>query len=368
MKFRCDAHEFSKICSVIKDSATARSTNPYTECLRIRSDGTGELEIAGYNLVTSVTARISAEIEEEGVFVVRSKNLCDVLSRLSADSVSIAVRDGIVCNVDSGRNHYTMTGLKPENFPEVDSFEPTFTIDLEQGKLREMIRGVVGFAAQEDARTAHSGVKFDLEAGRLQLVALDGYRLAVRRDFAGYNGEAMSFIVPSKSLGSLIRLLADDEDIVRVEMSASRISFKAGIYTLRSDLLKGMFMNYERSLPKETKVTARVGTQEILDAVTDASVFIDTADKGPVKISIEGSLMTITSETATGGAVIEMEISTVGEDMTIGFNSRYLKDALNAVDTDEVMIALAGPLSPAVITPPTGDSFLYLVLPVRLNG
>ncbi|MCR5041075.1 MAG: DNA polymerase III subunit beta [Clostridia bacterium] len=367
MIFRCQTSEMSKICQDVQSAACSRTTNPYTECLLVRSTGSGTVEIAGYNLITGVRAEIAAMIDEEGAFVIPAKKLCDILTRLNGEDVRIEVNENYLCSIDCARKHFSVNGLKPDAFPQIDVREASATVSVGQSVLRELIRGTEFCASSDETRTVHRGIKFTVRPGELELAALDGYRLAVRKDFIAYNGDELSFILPARSAKSLLRLLKDDDGAAELNVSGSQTVVTVGEYSLISDLLQGTFMNYRKSMPVSCPTSVRAGTGRLLEAVSGASVFIDSPDKGPVKCVFDGDLLVVSSSTADGGAEIETEVSTVGPPIEICFNSRYISEALNHCDTDEVILQLSGPLSPMLIVPPEGDAFTYMVLPVKVN-
>ena len=231
-----------------------------------------------------------------------------------------------------------------------------------------MIRRTVFAVSADDGKTVHRGVKFEIRPGEIKLVALDGYRLAIRSEFTDYNGDELNFVVPAKTLYEIMKLAENDEEFIEIIKGRRHIMFNVNGYCLMSKLLEGEFLDYRTAFPKGKSSVVRINTKNLISSIERTSIIITEKVRSPLRCIFEDSELKLSAVTALGSASDRLDASIDGDRTEIGFNNRFLLDALRSCDTDEVLINLNGPLSPAVILPPEGESFLYLILPVRIKN
>ncbi|MFR9190432.1 MAG: DNA polymerase III subunit beta [Anaerotruncus massiliensis (ex Togo et al. 2019)] len=206
-----------------------------------------------------------------------------------------------------------------------------------------------------------------MKGGELNVVSVDGYRLALRREKVAFDSD-FSFIVPGKSLSEVAKLLRDEEGDIEIAVSKRHIIFKAGSYNVISRLLEGEFLDYRAAIPAGGQTTVKISTRELIAAIDRASLLISDNIKSPLRLKFEGGVIKISCSTAIGKAYDEITCQQTGDDVEIGFNSRYMLDALKASECDEIQLLINGALSPIKLVPLEGDSFTFLVLPVRLKS
>ena len=191
------------------------------------------------------------------------------------------------------------------------------------------------------------------------MVAVDGSRLAMRTETVDYTGEELSFVVPAKTLNEVTKLLSEEEETVALAVGKRHIIFEIGNYTIISRLLDGDFLNYKNAIPTTFTTTAYINVDEMISSIDRASLIITDKFISPVRFIFVENLVRLSSVTALG----QLE----GQKVEIGFNNRLLTEALRACDTDEVKIELNGGFAPIVILPKEGESFLFLILPMRFK-
>ena len=231
-----------------------------------------------------------------------------------------------------------------------------------------MVRKTIFSAAIKDSKIVHTGIKFEIEENHLRLIAVDGVRLAIRNETIEYSGEALSFVVPAKTLSEVVKLMNSGEEPVTIEVGKRHIIFAVNGYSVISRLLDGEFLNYKAAIPSTTKTVINVDTRSLIDSIDRTSLIITDKIKSPVKCVFGDGLIKISSITSLGTANDKIPAKIEGEGCTIGFNNKYMLDALKVCDTDEVRIMLNGAISPILILPPEGDNFIFLILPVRLKN
>ena len=230
-----------------------------------------------------------------------------------------------------------------------------------------MIRQTIFAVADNNSNVVYTGIKFEIEKNQIKLIAVDGVRLAIRTEEIDYDGEELSFIVPGKTLSEVMKLIDEEEADVSLGVGKRHIVFEVNGYSIVSRLLEGEFLDYKSAVPASFTTTVRVSTKTLMSSIDRTSLLITDRLKSPVRCIFDDNTIKISSITSLGTANDKISAQIDGDRIEIGFNNRFLIEALRVCDTDEVLIKLNSPVSPIIILPPEGESFLFLVLPVRLK-
>lgn len=367
MNFRCDKQMLIDAVGNVQRAVASKSSLPALEGILLKAYGSS-LFIAGYDMDLGITTTIEADIKEPGEIVLTAKLFGEIVRKLPSDEVQIMCNDKWNTVIKSGQSEFSIMGISAAEFPEIPSVDDGVSIMLPQNTLRSMIRQTLFAVSQNDARPVHTGTLFEVEPDILRLVSVDGSRLAMRCEKIQGN-ETIQFVVPGKTLNEVLKLLDDDDDsTISVSVGRRHIVLEISGYAVISRLLDGEFLAYRKAIPQEVTTTIRVNTRLLNDAVERASLVINDRVKSPLICEFGDQSIRISCSTPLGSANDEIPAMITGKDEQMGFNSRYFLDALKNSETDEVKIELNGPLSPMRILPVEGDSFLFLVLPVRLKN
>ena len=289
------------------------------------------------------------------------------MRRTPAETVTVSVDEKNMATLESGYSRFSIIGIPAEEFPELPKLSDSTQISLPGALLKSMIRQTLFAIAESDAKPIHQGSLFSLENGILDVVSVDGYRLAVRREPVDFS-EDLSFVVPGKTLSELLKLIKDSEEPVEISAGRRHILFKIDNYTVISSLLEGEFLNYKAAIPPESQTEVVLKTREAIDSVERVSLLITDRLKSPIRCLFDNNEVKLNCTTSMGRASDQLDVEMTGQSVEIGFNNRYLLEALRNTECDEVKVQLGGPLSPMKVVPKEGDSFLFLVLPVRLKS
>lgn len=370
MKFSCEKAVLTEAVMNVSRMIPSKSSIPALEGVKIRADQEkGELTLFGYDMEAGITTRIPANVAEQGEIVLSARLFSDMIRKMAGEIVSVAVGEKFLTEIKSGITEYTILGIPSDEFPELPTVEGGTGVTLCQGVLKSMIDQTHFAIALTDSKPVHMGSFFDLKDGELSVVSVDGYRLALRKELVPGVPD-MRFVVPGKVLSELSKMIKEDsEEEAAVAVSGRHIVFQIGGYSIISRLLEGEFLDYQNSIPAGAASTVRISTRSFIDSVERASLLISDRLRSPLRIFFdkEGDVK-ITCSTSIGKFYDEISCEIEGDSVEMGFNNKYLMDALRAADTDEIRIELSGPLSPIKILPPEGDSSLFLVLPVRLKN
>ncbi len=365
MKVSCERSLLLSAVSATQKAISVKSTIPALEGVLVRAVGSS-LELTGYDLEIGIICTTPADVAKEGVQVVDARMFGEILRKADGETVEIEVEDGRMMHINCGRASFSIAVQSPEEYPQLPTVEQQQLLSLSQLTLKSMIRQTVFAVSQSDTKPVHTGALFEVVDGVLCVVGVDGYRLALRKE--KIDAPDMRFIVPGKTLLEVLRLLKDgEEDRVTLICSKKHIRFELDNLLILSRLLEGEFLQYQTAIPASGDVQAVVDVRGLMQCVERASLLISEKMKSPVKLTVMPPIIQVHCATSLGTVDDSLEaISTRGH-IEMGFNNRYLLDALKACECEQVSLEMNTPLTPCVIRPLEGDAFTFLVLPVRLK-
>lgn len=366
MKFVCDTQKFSEICSNVQRSVSSKSTIPAIEGILLTTTE-NTITVTGYDLEVGVITSTEAKVEEQGSIILNAKVLCDILRNLPASTVRIESDERMTTTIKSGDAEFSLIGISAQEYPELPSVNSSFPIVVKGGILKDMIRKTIFATAENDTKIVHTGVRFEISNNLIRLVAVDGFRLAIRNEAIDYLGEEQVFVVPKKALNEIMKLISNDEVAVALNIGKRHIVFEVGNYILVSRLLDGEFLNYKSAIAINETSVVNVNTRMLIESIERTSLIITDRAKSPIRCVFDENMIKISAITSLGAANDRLPAKIEGNKIEIGFNNRFLLDALKVCDTDEVIIKLGSPVLPIIIVPKQGDNFLFLVLPVKLK-
>lgn len=367
MQFRCNTKKLAEALAVAGRAVSSKTSMPALEGILIRT-GDHQIILQAYDLELGISTTIEAECRSDGEIVLNAKIFADMVRKLPGDTVEVKSDDKLLTIVTSGAAEFTILGTPAVEFPELPSLSDGASIELPENLLSSMIRQTIFAISTDESNPIHTGILFELQEKTLRLVAVDGFRLAIRTEPVTQDG-SFAFVVPGKTLAEISKLLhSESDEKITVTVGEKHILFDIAGYTVISRLLEGQFLDYKSVLGGSTTAHARVNARALTDSIDRASLLITDRLKSPVRCIFESDRIRIKCSSSIGKVYDEVSAAFEGEPCEMGFNNRYLMDALKAADCDEVRIQLGGPLSPMKICPPDGDAFIFLVLPVRLNA
>ena len=367
MNIVCDKALLSGAIDGVSKAVTLRSSIPALEGILLKAEGF-QLTLTGYDLEMGITTTIEANVRQAGEIVLSAKLLGDMVRRLPSGEVSIYTNESGNATIKGGVAEFDILAMSASDYPDLPTPGADHTLTIKAGMLRGMIEKTLYAVSQDDKKPAHTGELFAIEEDKLTVVALDGYRLAiVERPVQAE--KHIRIIIPAKTLTEVNKLLGDDEDDVRISANRRFVVFNSGNYTILSRLIEGEFLNYANVIPNGCKTRVVLETRDFIDTIERASLIITERLKNPLRILFDASgKVTVRCQTNLGKVVDEFSAQVEGDPVEIGFNNRYLLDALRNARCDKVVLELSGPLSPVKILPEEGEDFIYLVLPVRFKN
>ncbi len=365
MKFSCEKQDLINSISNISRAVSSKSSIPALEGVLLKAEE-NKLVISGYDLEIGMTTEIPAMVTETGSVVLNAKLFSDIIRSLPEDTVSFDSDEKNLIVITSGASEFSITGISADEYPEFPIISDTVSVSISHKLLKSMIRQTIYAVAENDTKNpVHMGTLFEISGGYITLVSVDGIRLAVRKEKIATQ-EEFSFVVPGKTLSEVAKLLKDDDTDAALRIEKRHILFEIGNYVVLSRLLEGDFIDYKAVIPKENATQMVLQTRRFMESVERVSLLINDRRRIPVRCIFEDDMVRISCETEIGRANDQFPAQISGNTVEMGFNNKYLLDALRYAEDDEVRVCLNGPFSPMTIVPKDGDAFLFLVLPVRL--
>jgi len=369
MKFTCEKPLLLSAILTASRAAVTKSPIPLLEGLLIEAEG-DSLKLTGYNLKTGIVTNIPAEVEKTGGIVLNARLFGEIIRELPGQYVTVSVDSGYIAKIISERSNCEVLGAPTSDYPELPSVDEQDTIEIGESILKKMISQTNFAVSDNESRPIHTGALFETEDGELTVVAVDGYRLALRREpLENSKDLELSFVVPGDALSEVERILSDDDGQVTIKLGTKHILFSIDDTVLISRRLEGDFLNYKNSLPQQAKYKFKIEKDELIAAVKRVSIIISDKLKSPVRCVFGESIVNLYTVSALGKMDDECIINGDGEGLEIGFNDRYLLEALKAAPADDITLELNSGVTPCIISPADdSNNFLYMILPVRLKA
>lgn len=369
MRFTCEKYLLSLAVSTAGRAAASKSSIPALEGLLVEAEENG-VRITGFDLKKGIYNSFAADVAETGSVVIPARLLGEIVRKLPDGIVTVSADEYSAVNLVCGRADYNLIGTSAEDYPELPSMEHGSTLTVTQETLSGMIAQTSFAISTMESRPVYTGALLEVEDGILTMVAVDGYRLALRKEkVESCDVDNMRFIVPGSALSDVEKICISPEENVTVSVDSKHVSFSVGDTVLISRRLEGEFLNYRKTVPFEFPIQLKVQRTDMIRCADRVSLIIDDRSKNPLRCRFGDGQMVISCATPLGSAEDTCPLEGNGGDIVVGFNNIYLLDALKAAPADTLTVNLISGSSPCVLTAEDGtDRFLYMVLPVRLRA
>ena len=366
MKFKCQKQTIYDAVSNVMKAVAERSTNHLLEGMKFHLDG-NLLELTGYDLEIGISTSVLVNSDDECTFILKPRLFSDIVRKLPEDDILIEISESFQITISSGTASYNLSALDGEEYPALPEKETKEVMTISQPVLKDMIGQTIFAVAVSEAKPILKGELFEILNSNLTMVAIDGYRLAVRREAIKFDDVAR-FVVPSKSLAEVAKLLSDNEnDFCQMYLSEKHMIFEIGNYLVYSRLLEGEFHPYESAIPKDFTTEVVVDRKELMTCLERAMLVISEKVPTPLRCHFENGTIKLSCSGENGKFSDELSADITGPVIEIGFKCKYLLDPLKVIDDERVKLQMGGSLLPMKIVPMNGNHYTYLVLPVRLK-
>ncbi len=364
MKFITEKSLLQDAKSDVQKAITGKSTMPVLQGIYI-SAREGMLTLIGSDIEVSIETKIEANIIEEGEIVLDSRLFGEIIRKLPNDQVQITEIGNNTIEILCQKSTVQLIHLNAEEYPSLPTVDEDVVLSISQKNLKNMIKSTIFAISQDDTRPILTGVLFEIKDKKLNLVALDGYRVAFRSEDIDCENNKEA-VIPGKTLNEISKILNDSDNDVQITFTKNHILFNFGNTKVISRLLEGEFIKYSSIIPHEYNLKVTVKRESILSCVERASLMAKDGNTNLVKLDIQGDNMIVTSNSQLGKAREEVNIILQGEGLKIAFNSKYLIDVFKIMEEDEIILEFTSSITPCVVKNKEKDNCTYLLLPVRL--
>ena len=370
MKFICEKEKILKGINSVINGVSNKTTMPILEGILIQTN-TNEVKLTSYDLEIGIEYILEANVEEQGNTVVNAVMFSEIIKRLPSTEIKIAINENNLLEIECEGSLYKLATMNPDDFPELPKINVDNSIEIEQTTLKNMIRKTIFAVSTEENRPIFTGCLFEVKENKLNVVAVDGYRLAVKTKELINNGNDFSSVIPGKTLNEVNKIISDSFDTVKIGISRNQALFEMENCKIVTRLLDGEFLNYSNTIPKNWETRVKVNKNNIQNCferiLLISASSIEREKKYPVKINIEVGKVTISCANQTGDAKEEIYVDTEGKELEIGFNPRFFLDALKAIDDEDVYIEFGTNRSPCIIKPVEDGDYIYMILPIKMK-
>jgi len=368
MQFTCSTSKLIEALQIATKALANRTTNQILEGVLIETDY-DQLTLTCSDERITIVTRIPAHIQDAGRGVVPGKLFSEIVRRLPDDNVDIRMDNRFIFTIRSASSRMNISGQDPDLFPRLPKMDDEREISLPQDMLRSLIQKTEFAIAQDDMREVLTGCLLEIGGGDVTMVALDGYRLALRRAKCSDVLEKFSAIIPGRAVGDIGKLLSDKEDaFAQLSFGGNKLHIKLENTEIYVILIEGEYVQYKQILPKAFATRVELDLEPFRRCIDRAALIAREGSNNLIMLKMEGGVMVIEAHSQIGDVREELEIRQKGADLNIAFNVKYLTDVVRFIDADSIEMNFNNPVSPCIVTPVNDSDYVHLILPVRTGG
>ena len=370
MKIVCYKDKIIKAINSVVKGVASKTTMPILEGILIQTND-NEIKLTTYDLEIGIEYVMDCEVKEQGSTVVNAIMFSEIIRKLPDTEIYISLNKNNLLEIECEGSLYKLATMNPEEFPELPKIEIENSIEIDQNVLKNMIRKTSFAVSSEESRPIFTGCLFEIENNKLNLVAVDGFRLALRSIYLNKQSNNFSAVIPGKTLNEVNKIISDSFEPIKIGVSKNQALFEMDNCKVVTRILDGEFLNYKNVIPNSWETRVRVNKNSLQNSFERVSLIsassVEKEKKYPVKISVDIGKVTISCTNQTGDAKEELYVSTEGKNLEAGFNPKYFLDSLKAIDDEEVFVEFGTSISPCIIKSVENNDYTYMILPIRLK-
>ncbi len=366
MRFTAAKSDLQNAVSTVIRAVPSHTTMTILECILIEARN-NLLIMTANDMEMGIETHIHASVEEEGVIALDAKLFSEIVRKFPDDRVYFESDSNHQVLIRSGKARFQIGGREGEEFPELPSIERDESVTLSQLTLKSLIQDTIFSTASGENNKIMTGELFEIRGDILRIAALDGHRIAMRRVAIRGNYQDRRVIVPGKTLTDISRILSGEmDDLVNLFFARNHIVFEIPGTIVVSRLIDGDYFNVDQMMSSDYDTKITVNRALLMGCVDRASLFVREGDKKPIIVEVEDQEMKLSIDSPMGSMNEELDIEKEGKDLVIGFNPRFIMDALKAVSDENVTLYLLNPRAPLIMRD-DDQSYTYLILPVNFT-
>lgn len=367
MKIRCQKADLVKGVSIVSKAVPSKTTMPILECILIDAT-TNTIKLTANDMELGIETVIDGLVEQKGMIAIDARIFSDIVRKLPDNEIVIETDSNYQTLITCEKAKFNIAGRSGEDFSYLPYIERDVPIVLSQFTLKEVIRQTIFSIADNDSNKLMTGELFEIEENVLKVVSLDGHRISIRKIFLNQNYDAKKVVVPGKTLMEISKILSGDvESEVNIFFTANHVVFEFDSTVVVSRLIEGEYFRINQMLSNDYETKVKINKKELLNCIDRATLLVKEGDKKPIIINIQDDSMELKIKSQLGTMDEEIIIEKEGKDLLIGFNPKFLIDALRVIDDEEVTLYFMNAKAPCFIKDER-ESYIYLILPVNFNS
>lgn len=367
MKIICSKANLSKGVSTVYKAVPSKTTMPILECILI--DATNDIiRLTANDMELGIQTDIEGEIVERGMIAIDARIFSEIVRKLPDNEIKIETNENLQMTITCEKAKFDLSGKPGEEFSYLPIIEKDESIEISQFTLKEVIRQTIFSIADTESNKLMTGELFEIRGSVLRVISLDGHRISIRRIELKDEVSDKKLIVPGKTLIEVSKILSGEaESMVSISYTSNHIVFEFDNTVVVSRLIEGEYFKIDQMLSNDYETKVRINKRELLNCIDRATLLVKEGDKKPIIINIGDEVMELRIKSQIGSMNEEIFISKEGKDLLIGFNPKFLIDALRVIEDEEVTLYLMNAKAPCFIKDDE-ESYIYLILPVNFNA
>lgn len=367
MKIICSKSDLVKGVSIVAKAVPSKTTMPILECILIDAT-TDIIKFTANDMELGIQTEIKGDIEERGMIAIDAKIFSEIVRKLPENDVTITTDENLQTTIVCEKAKFDISGKPGEEFSYLPAIEKEDSIEISQFTLKDVIRQTIFSISDSENNKMMTGELFEIKNNMLRVVSLDGHRISIRRINLKDDVNENKLIVPGKTLIEVSKVLSGEaESMVDISYTKNHIVFEFDQTVVVSRLIEGEYFKIDQMLSNDYETKVRINKKELLNCIDRATLLVKEGDKKPIIININEDVMELKIKSMIGSMNEEIYINKEGKNLMIGFNPKFLLDALRNIDEEEVTLYLMNAKAPCFIKDEI-ESYIYLILPVNFNA
>jgi len=366
MKIICTKTNLLKGVNIVSKAVPSKTTLSILQCILIDASS-NEIKLTANDMELGIETIVEGNIEKKGIIAVDAKVFAEIIRKFPDSDVVIESDKNYQITIICEKAKFKISGKSGEDFSYLPYTEKLDSISLSQFSLKEVIRQTIFSIADNESNKIMTGELFEVHENELKVVSLDGHRISIRKIELKESYPDKKVIVPGKSLQEIYKILSGEtDDFVKIFFTNNHIVFEFDATTVVSRLIEGEYFKIHQMISNDYEIKFMINKREFLDCIDRATLLVKEGEKKPIILGITNANMEISIQTQLGSMKEDIDIKKEGKDILIGFNPKFLMDALRVIDDEIVTIYMVNPKAPCYIKNKE-ESYIYLILPVNFN-
>ncbi len=366
MEFYCSKNDLVNAVNIVSKAVPARTTMTILECILITVSN-GTISLTSSDTELGIDTELRGDIKENGVVSIDAKLFSDVVRKLPDSTVHITSDQNQLVNISCDKAKFSIAGKNGNDFPYLDDVEKNDFITISQFTLKEVIRQTIFSIAPNENNKIMTGELFDINGNKLRVISLDGHRISIRNIELRQNYPSLKVIIPGKTLIELSKILSGEiEKVVNIYFTNTNALFEFDNTVVITRLIEGEYFDVDKMVSNEYATKIFIDKKELIDCIDRATLLVRENDRKPVIIDIMNEELELQIKSPIGSMDETISIDKEGADLKIGFNPRFLLDALRVIDDERISIYFMNSKAPCYIKDDSGK-YNYMILPINFN-